>query len=135
MAVPYKKLWIKLAENSMSISRILSIIDESILSNPIHRKTKISIKLEYMNTKIIKHRIINEKMLKVSNFDNEKSPFEFPNSKFLLYLLLSFKLIKTMLGSTIIAVKNNILSLVILSELKEGNSSERIIIQTYNEYT
>jgi len=29
-------------------------------------------------------------------------------------------------------LKNNILSLVILSELKEGNSSERIIIQTYN---
>lgn len=28
--------------------------------------------------------------------------------------------------------KNNILSLVILSELKEGESSERIIIQTYN---
>ena len=28
--------------------------------------------------------------------------------------------------------KNNILSLVILSELKEGDSSERIIIQTYN---
>ena len=27
---------------------------------------------------------------------------------------------------------NNILSLVILSELKEGNSNERIIIQTYN---
>lgn len=29
-------------------------------------------------------------------------------------------------------IKNNILSLVILSELKEGNSNERIIIQTYN---
>ncbi len=29
-------------------------------------------------------------------------------------------------------MNNNILSLVILSELKEGNSSERIIIQTYN---
>lgn len=29
-------------------------------------------------------------------------------------------------------INNNILSLVILSELKEGNSSERIIIQTYN---
>lgn len=28
--------------------------------------------------------------------------------------------------------KNNILSLIILSELKEGESSERIIIQTYN---
>ena len=28
--------------------------------------------------------------------------------------------------------QNNILSLIILSELKEGESSERIIIQTYN---
>ena len=83
-------------------------------------KYNISLNIPYIN---IKQDIADEYNNKISNifYEKAKSVMQNSNSDNVIYTV-----------QYVATIKDNILSLIIKSNLKEGNNAQRVIIQTYN---
>lgn len=83
-------------------------------------KYNISLNIPYIN---IKQDIADEYNNKISNifYEKAKSVMKNSNSDNVIYTV-----------QYVATIKDNILSLIIKSNLKEGNNAQRVIIQTYN---
>ena len=105
------------------LNKIMENEDVVLLAYNVDEQTdrySLNIKIPYYNVNENLAKKINQE-IKSTFKDKSESILTTENENFIIYNV-KYKAY----------IYNNIVSLVIMSELKEGNSSQRIIVQTYN---